>query len=54
LFDDALAKNRRASVAMDVINDRYGEFVITPAIMLGMEEKILDRISFGGVTELLD
>jgi hypothetical protein len=37
---------------MDRINDTYGEFVITPALMLGMEEVILDRIAFGGVQEL--
>jgi DNA polymerase-4 len=38
--------------AMDKINDRWGEFVITPALMLGMDNIILDRISFGGVKEL--
>src|SRR4051794_19464424 len=40
------------SKAMDRINDRYGEFVITPALMMGMEGTILDRIAFGGVKEL--
>ena len=34
------------------INDRWGEFVITPALMMGMGYIILDRISFGGVKEL--
>jgi hypothetical protein len=29
-----------------------GEFVITPALMMGMDESILDRIAFGGVKEL--
>ena len=38
--------------AMDKINDRWGEFVITPALMMGMGDTILDRISFGGVKEL--
>ena len=38
--------------AMDKINDRWGEFVITPALMMGMGDIILDRISFGGVKEL--
>ncbi len=38
--------------AMDKINDRYGEFMITPALMMGMEATILDRIAFGGVKEL--
>jgi hypothetical protein len=37
---------------MDKINDRWGEFVITPALMMGMGDIILDRISFGGVKEL--
>jgi DNA polymerase IV len=40
------------SEAMDKINDRWGEFVITPALMMGMQDVILDRIAFGGVKEL--
>jgi len=40
------------SEAMDKINDRWGEFVITPALMMGMDDVILDRIAFGGVKEL--
>jgi len=36
------------SEAVDRINDRWGEFVITPALMLGMQDVILDRIAFGG------
>jgi hypothetical protein len=40
------------SEAMDKINDRWGEFVITPAVMMDMDEIILDRIAFGGVKEL--
>jgi DNA polymerase IV len=42
------------SDAMDRINDRWGEFVVTPALMMGMEDVILDRVSFGGVKELRD
>jgi hypothetical protein len=42
----------RVSEAMDKINDRWGEFVIMPALMMGMDEIILDRIAFGGVKEL--
>ena len=38
--------------AMDKINGRWGEFVITPALMMGTEDIILDRIAFGGVKEL--
>ncbi len=40
------------SEASDKINDRWGEFVITPALMMVMEDIILDRIAFGGVKEL--
>jgi hypothetical protein len=42
----------KVAEAMDKINDRWGEFVITPALMMDMDDIILDRISFGGVKEL--
>jgi hypothetical protein len=42
------------SEAMDRINDRWGEFVVMPALMMGMKDIILDRISFGGVKGLRD
>jgi hypothetical protein len=29
-------------------SDKYGEFVITPALMMGMDDTIIDRIAFGG------
>jgi hypothetical protein len=45
-------KSHAVAEAMDRINDKYGEFVITPALMMGMRETILDRIAFGGVKEL--
>jgi hypothetical protein len=32
--------------AMDNINDRWGEFVITPALMMGMGDTVLDPIPF--------
>jgi hypothetical protein len=46
------SKSHVAAEAMDRINDTYGEFVITSALMMGMDEEILDRIAFGGVKEL--
>lgn len=53
--DDAVReKLRRVSVAIDRMNDRYGEFVITPALMMGMDDTVIDRIAFGGVKELED
>ena len=54
LFDVMEDKMRKVTDAMDKINDRYGEFVITPAIMMGMNDTIVDRIAFGGVKEIED
>ncbi len=34
------------------MNNSYGEFVVTPAIMMGMESVIIDRILFGHSQEL--
>jgi DNA polymerase-4 len=45
-------KSHAVAAAMDRINDKYGEFVITPALMMGMDDTIIDRIAFGGVKEL--
>jgi len=39
---------------MDEINNKYGEFTVVPAIMMDMDNLILDRIAFGGVKELED
>lgn len=40
-------KKRKVSNALDKINDRYGEYIITPALMMDMENLVLDRIAFG-------
>jgi hypothetical protein len=40
------------SALSNKINDTCGEFVITPALMMGMDDTIIDRIAFGGVQEL--
>lgn len=40
-------KDSQISSALDEINDRYGEFTITPAVMMDMEDTVLDRIAFG-------
>jgi hypothetical protein len=39
---------------MDKINDTYGEFTITPALMMGTQQHAKDAIAFGGVRELED
>lgn len=44
----------RVSRACDDINDSYGEFTVTPAIMMEMNKTILDRISFGKVSNVED
>ncbi len=43
---------KRVSDAVDAINNRYGEFVVTPAMMLDMQGTILDRIAFGQVRDM--
>lgn len=44
--------DKKLSIALDDINDHFGEFTITPASMSNMGDKILDRIAFGNVKEL--
>jgi DNA polymerase IV len=46
------SRSHAVAEAMDKINDKYGEFVITPALMMGMDDTIIDRIAFGGVKNL--
>lgn len=42
------------SLAIDNVNDRYGEFTVVPASMLEVKDIILDRIAFGGAKEIED
>jgi len=49
LFDGDVEKKRKTSLAIDKINDRYGEYVVTPALMMKSKKTILDRIAFGGI-----
>jgi len=46
-FLEDLDKKRRLVTAIDSINERWGNFVITPATMLGTNTLVLDRIAFG-------
>ena len=46
LFEDKIKKESLVS-AIDDINDRWGNFVITPAMMVNTGNAIQDRISFG-------
>jgi len=54
LFDEGDDKLRKVSDAMDSINNKYGEFSITPALMIGLDNTVIDRIAFGAVKELED
>jgi len=54
LFDFGMDKKLKVSLAADRINDRYGEYVITPALMMGMNDLVIDRVAFGGVRDLGD
>lgn len=47
LFETDFDKKRKISSAMDNINNRWGEYVIAPALMLESKRTILDRIAFG-------
>lgn len=55
LFDEnhEINANKRLSDALDLINSRYGEYVITPATIMNMKNKIIDRIAFGSVNDLM-
>lgn len=43
---------RAVTQAVDYINEQWGEFVIAPARMMGLEGKVLDRISYGNIQDL--
>lgn len=47
-----LDRKERVNQAMDLINQRYGEFTLTPALMMTAKDLVPDRISFGKVKEL--
>ncbi len=51
LFDN-LGKKESLVTALDDITEKWGEFVITPALMLNTKDYVPDRIAFGGVKEL--
>lgn len=50
--DSKQYKLRSLSAAADKINDKYGEFTVTPAFMMNMNKTIIDSIAFGRVKEL--
>lgn len=52
LFESGAAKDKKVTKAVDAINNKYGEFVVTPALMMDMDKVIIDRIAFGQAREL--
>lgn len=54
LFEQERLDRESLADSIDAINNRYGEFVITPALMMAMDNTIIDRIAFGGVKDLED
>ena len=50
-FTDIIKKTNLTS-ALDAINTKWGDFVITPALMLGTQNKVPDRVAFGNIKEL--
>ncbi len=52
LFRDNLKKESLVT-AIDEINDRWGNFVVTPATMANTEEFVHDRIGFGQIRGLV-
>lgn len=52
LFDDSRIDTRSLAFAADKVNDRYGEFTLTPGNMINMQDIILKRVAFGSVSEL--
>lgn len=53
LFDDREKKENLAK-AIDSINDRWGNFIITPAIMANTQNHVHDRIGFGNIRNLIE
>lgn len=51
LFEN-IERKEKIVKAVDAVNERWGDFVITPARMAGKKEAVIDRIAFGGVKEL--
>lgn len=51
LFDDVVKREKLVD-AVDEANERWGDYVVTPARVLSERGAVPDRIAFGGVKEL--
>lgn len=45
-------KKRALTLALDEVSEKYGNFTVFPATMIGTEDKVPDRIAFGGIKEI--
>lgn len=52
LFDGTRLDTHSLARAADAINDRYGEFTLTPAAMANMQNTIVKRVPFGSVRDI--
>ncbi len=52
LFDGTRLDTKALAIASDMINDRYGEFTVTPATMANMHDVIIKRVPFGSVRDI--
>ena len=52
IFGGTRMDGKALSDACDAINDKYGDYTVEPATMIGMEDLIIDRIAFGSVKDL--
>jgi hypothetical protein len=53
LFETTRKRKHNVSKALeDKINDKWGEWTIYSARMMGRDKEVIDRIAFGGVKEL--
>lgn len=51
IFTDVEEKQNLVK-SIDKINTRFGNFILTPARMVLVKDKVIDRIAFGGVKEI--
>ncbi len=51
LFEN-IERKEKIVEAIDRVNERWGDFVITPARMIATRDVVIDRIAFGGIKEL--
>jgi DNA polymerase IV len=54
VFGGTRLDSKALADAADTINNKYGDYTIMAAAMIGLEDIILDRIAFGSVKDYID